>query len=461
MKITSFGAAGDVTGSKHLLEINGYRILLDCGLFQGSREKADRKNREYLFDPSTLDAVVLSHAHIDHSGVLPLLIKEGYQGRIYSTPATHDLCAVMLLDSAFIQKRDAEWLQKKHRSFIAPLYNEDHVYTTMKHFVSYPYENRFEVAPGIFVTFHDAGHVLGSAMVEVEFREKNRDRRFIFSGDIGRKNMPLLEDPWEPDDADVVMMESTYGDRDHDPIETNEAKLAEVVLRTVNRGGKVIIPSFALERAQEVVYALKRLEMAGTIPELPVFVDSPLTVNITEIFRYHTACFDEEFRETMREGGDPFLLKRIEYIRNMDDSMRINSIKEPCIIISASGMCEVGRILHHLRNNCEDPKNTIVIVGFQAQNTLGRRIVERQPEIRIFGVKRPLNAEVKTLNGFSAHAGREELLRFGGRFKRRPKNILLVHGENRALRALKSGLEEGGARGVTIMREAQPRRISW
>ncbi|NLN92545.1 MAG: MBL fold metallo-hydrolase [Candidatus Hydrogenedens sp.] len=461
MKITSFGAAGNVTGSKHLLEINGYRILLDCGLFQGSREKADRKNREYLFDPSTLDAVVLSHAHIDHSGVLPLLIKQGYQGDIFSTPATHDLCSVMLLDSAFIQKRDAEWLQKKHRSFIAPLYNDTHVYKTMQHFVTHAYEKRFEVAPDIYVTFHDAGHVLGSAMIEVEFREKNRDRRFIFSGDIGRKNMPLLEDPWEPDDADIVMMESTYGDRDHDPIETNEEKLAEVVLRTVNRGGKVIIPSFALERAQEVVYALKRLEMAGTIPEIPVFVDSPLTVNITEIFRYHTACFDEEFRETMREGGDPFLLKRIEYIRNMDDSLRINSIKEPCIIISASGMCEVGRILHHLRNNCENPKNTIVIVGFQAQNTLGRRIVERQPEIKIFGVKRPLRAEVKTLNGFSAHAGREELLAFAGRFKRRPKNILLVHGENKALRALKSGLEEQDARGVTIMREAQPRRFDW
>ncbi|HQB03443.1 MAG TPA: MBL fold metallo-hydrolase, partial [Candidatus Hydrogenedentes bacterium] len=387
MKITSFGAAGNVTGSKHLLEISDHRILLDCGLFQGSREQADRKNRESLFDPSTLDAVVLSHAHIDHSGVLPLLIKQGYTGHIYSTHATYNLCNIMLLDSAFIQKRDAEWLQKKHRSFIAPLYDENHVYATMKRFVSYSYEERFEVAPDIYVTFHDAGHVLGSAMVEVQYREKNRDRRFIFSGDIGRKNMPLLQDPWEPDDADVVMMESTYGDRDHDPIETNEAKLAEVVLRTVNRGGKVIIPSFALERAQEVVFCLKRLEMSGTIPEIPVFVDSPLTVNITEIFRYHTENFDDEFRQVMQEGGDPFLLKHIEYIRNMDDSLRINSFKGPCIIISASGMCEVGRILHHLRNHCENPKNTIVIVGFQAQNTLGRRIVERQPEIKIFGVK--------------------------------------------------------------------------
>lgn len=459
MKITSFGAAGNVTGSKHLLEINDHRILLDCGLFQGSREQADRKNRESLFDPSTLDAVVLSHAHIDHSGVLPLLVKQGYRGRIYATPATHDLCSVMLLDSAFIQQRDAEWLQKKHRSFIAPLYDENHVYATMKRFVSYPYEERFEVAPDIYVTFHDAGHVLGSAMVEVQYREKNRDRRFIFSGDIGRKNMPLLEDPWQPDDADIVMMESTYGDRDHDPIETNEAKLAEVVLRTVNRGGKVIIPSFALERAQEVVFCLKRLEMSGTIPEIPVFVDSPLTVNITEIFRYHTENFDEEFRQVMQQGGDPFLLKHIEYIRNMDDSLRINSFKGPCIIISASGMCEVGRILHHLRNHCENPKNTIVIVGFQAQNTLGRRIVERQPEIKIFGVKRPLNAEVKTLNGFSAHAGRQELLEFGARFRRRPKNILLVHGENTSLQALKSGLEGQKARGVKIMREAQPQRF--
>lgn len=455
MKITSYGAAGGVTGSKHLLEINGYRLLLDCGMFQGRRIEADRKNRTFPFDPAMVNAVVLSHAHIDHSGVLPMLHRDGFRGRIYATPATRDLCSVMLLDSANIQQRDAEWLSKKGRDFVAPLYDESDVYEVMKHFASYPYEDRFEVLPDIFVTFQNAGHVLGSAIVVVEYREKGVDRRFIFSGDLGRKNMPLLRDPWVPDDADTVMLESTYGDREHDPIETVEAELAEVVLRTLRRGGKIIIPSFALERAQEVVFALKRLEMNNAIPAIPVYVDSPLTANITEIFRYHKESFDKETKQVMRAAGDPFELDHIEYIRNVDDSMRINTIKDPCIIISASGMCEVGRILHHLRNNCEDPRNTIVIVGFMAQNTLGRRIVERRPEIKIFGVKRALNAEVKTMNGFSAHAGRSELIGFGAHFHGKNKRVLLVHGEDKALEALQSGLHEQGVKNVTIMEEKQ------
>lgn len=455
MNITSYGAAGGVTGSKHLLEINGHRILLDCGMFQGRREESDRKNRAFHFDARTLDAVVLSHAHIDHSGILPMLIRQGYRGRIYTTTATRDLCSVMLLDSAVIQQRDAEWLAKKQRSYMAPLYNESDVYETMKRFVCYPYEDRFEIAPDIHVTLQDAGHVLGSAMIALDYSEQGEARRFIFSGDIGRKHLPILRDPWEPDDADIVMMESTYGDRDHDSVEIMEAKLAEVVVRTVRRGGKVIIPSFALERAQEVVYALKRLEMNGAIPSIPVYVDSPLTANITEIFRYHKEYYDEEITQVSLAAGDPFELKHIEYIRNVDDSMRLNSLTDPCIIISASGMCEVGRILHHLRNNCEDPRNTIVIVGFQAQYTLGRRIVERNAEIKIFGVKRALKAEVKTLNGFSAHAGRKDLLKFGSRFKNRTKNILLVHGEDTGLTALKSGLSDLGVKGIKIMAEKQ------
>ncbi len=453
MKITSFGAAGGVTGSKHLLEINGARILLDCGMFQGSREESARKNRTFPFVAEKLHAVVLSHAHIDHSGTIPMLYKHGYRGRIYTTPATHDLCGVMLLDSANIQERDAEWLAKKQRTFIPPLYDESHVLEAMKHFVNYPYEDRFEVTPDVFITFHDAGHVLGSAMVTVDYKEDGSARRLLFSGDLGRKNMPLLRDPWIPEDADTVIMESTYGDRDHDPIETMEEKLREVVIRTMRRGGKIIVPSFALERAQEVVFALKRLEMNGAIPPLPVYVDSPLTVDITEIFRYHKELFDQETNHVMNLAGDPFVLKNIEYIRNSDDSMRLNTIKDPCVIISASGMCEVGRILHHLRNNCEDARNTILIVGFMAENTLGRRIVERRPEIKIFGVKRPLRAEVVIMNAFSAHAGRSELLEFGARFHGKGKKVLLVHGEETALKALKSGLAEKGVANITIMEE--------
>ncbi|MFA7693784.1 MAG: MBL fold metallo-hydrolase [Candidatus Hydrogenedentes bacterium] len=456
MKITSFGAAGGVTGSKHLLEINGYRILLDCGMFQGRREEAARKNRSFPFSVDKLHAVVLSHAHIDHTGTVPMLHKHGYNGRIYTTPATLDLCGVMLLDSANIQRRDAEWLQKKNREFVAPLYSEEHVYETMRHLVGYPYNDRFEIVPDVFITFQDAGHVLGSAMVVVDYKENGVERRLLFSGDLGRKNMPLLQDPWIPEDADIVIMESTYGDRDHDPIEAMEEQLAHVVLRAIEKGGKIIIPSFALERAQEIVFALKRLEMKKAIPSLPVYVDSPLTVNITEIFRFHTDLFDTETKEVMKKAGDPFELNHIEYVRNMDDSMRLNSITEPCIIISASGMCEVGRILHHLRNNCEDPKNTILIVGFMAENTLGRRIVERRPEIKIFGVKRALRAEVKTMNAFSAHAGRSELIDFGARFHGKNKKVLLVHGEPKSLNALQSGLQEKGVQNTVIMEERVP-----
>ena len=456
MKITSYGGAGGVTGSKHLLEINGSRILLDCGMFQGRREESARKNRSFPFKAEEVDAMVLSHAHIDHSGLLPMLYKSGYRGRIYTTLATHDLCGVMLLDSANIQQRDAEWLAKKQQTFVPPLYDETHVREVMKHFACYSYNDRIEILPDVHVTFQDAGHVLGSAIVVVDYKEDGAERRLIFSGDLGRKNMPLLEDPWIPDDAQTVILESTYGDREHDPIEAMEGGLAEVILRTIRRGGKIIIPSFALERAQEVVFALKRLEMNGVIPELPVYVDSPLTVNITEIFRYHTELFDDETDQVIDRAGDPFELKNIEYIRNVDDSMRLNTLKEPCIIISASGMCEFGRILHHLRNNCEDERNTIAIVGFMAENTLGRRIIERRPEIKIFGVKRQLRAEVVVMNSFSAHAGRSELVEFGERFKGDGRRVLLVHGEEKALKSLRSGLQDSGVSQVTIMEERVP-----
>jgi metallo-beta-lactamase family protein len=268
--------------------------------------------------------------------------------------------------------------------------------------------------------------------------------------------MPILRDPWTPEDADLVMMESTYGNRDHDSIEEMDHKLAEIVRETHRRGGKIIIPSFALERAQEIIYALKRLENNGDLPRLPVFVDSPMTVNITEIFRLHTDCFDEDIRKFMDDAGDPFQLDRIRYIRRAEESMELNELREPAIIIAASGMCEQGRILHHLRNNCSDDRNTILIVGFQAKNTLGRRIVEREKEIRIFGVKRALNADIKVLNGFSAHAGRSELLAFGSRFKDCAEHLLLVHGEAEAMNALKAGLEAQGQTNVVIQKEGIP-----
>lgn len=456
MKITSYGGAGEVTGSKHLLEINGARILLDCGLFQGRRDEAARKNRMPDFDINKVNAIVLSHAHIDHSGLLPMMAKLGYRGNVYTTPATRDLCAIMLLDSSHIQERDAEWLSKKNREFIPPLYSTEDVQEIMRRFVSVSYGVRLPLIPGVYITFHDAGHVLGSAMVELEYEEHNKRRRLIFSGDIGRKNMPILNDPWEPTDADAVIMESTYGNRDHDPIETADAKFAGIVNEAYARGGKIIIPSFALERSQEVIYALKRLQASGAIPEIPVYVDSPLTVNITEIFRLHTEAFDAEFREVMRNAGDPFQLPKIRYIRSVEDSMQLNTLKGPAIIIAASGMCEYGRVLHHLRNHCEDPNNTIVIVGFQAEHTLGRRIVEKSRMIKVFGVPRELNARVRIMNEFSAHAGRSELLEFGARFKGRAERLILVHGEKEALVALKTGLEAKGVQNVHIQAPGVP-----
>lgn len=456
MRITSYGAAEEVTGSKHLLETGHDRILLDCGMFQGSRAEADTKNRQLGFDPFKLHAVVLSHAHIDHSGLLPLLAKRGYRNGVHCTPATRDLCAIMLMDSAHIQHRDAQWLSKKHMTFVPPLYSSEDVQEVMRRFMSVSYEMPFQVSPGVRCTFHDAGHVLGSAMAELEFQENGRRRKLVYTGDIGRKNMPILENPWEPDEADVVVMEATYGLRDHGPIERIEEKLAGIIGETVARGGKIIIPSFALERAQEVIYALKRLEMHGKMPDVPVFVDSPLTVNVTEVFRLHTESFDREFSKVMRETGDAFELQRIRYIRSTSESMALNGLKGPAIIISAAGMCEHGRILHHLRNNCSDPRNTILIIGFQAKNTLGRRIVERQRRIKILGLEHELNAQVRIMNEFSAHAGRSELIEFGKRFKGRAGHVLLVHGEPESQEGLKTALEAEGVENVHIQKAGEP-----
>lgn len=455
MKITSYGGAMEVTGSKHLIDLNGERVLLECGMFQGRREEANRKNRKLGFDPEKIHALALSHAHIDHSGLLPLMAKQGYRGAVYATAATRDLCSIMLMDSAHIQQRDAEWLTKKQRTFVPPLYAPEDVQEIVRRFVGVPYEVPMPLTPNVQLTMQNAGHVLGSAMVELECRDNGRTRRILFSGDIGRKNTPILSDPWEPRDADVVIMESTYGNREHKPLDQVDEKFAAIIHEAYERGGKIIIPSFALERSQEVIYALKRLETKGAIPNIPVYVDSPLTVNITEVFRLHTEGFDNDFQALMRETRDPFELQNIRYIRSQEESMALNTLEGPAIIISASGMCEYGRVLHHLRNNCEDPRNIILIVGFQAHYTLGRRIVERNRTIKIFGVPRQLNAQVRVMNEFSAHAGRTELIEFAKRFKGRAERILLVHGETEAIMALQADLAAEGLN-VSIQEEGVP-----
>ena len=388
MRITSYGGAGEVTGSKHLLEINGNRILLDCGLFQGRREDSDRKNRDLGFDASKVNAVLLSHAHIDHSGLLPMLVKRGFRGVVYATHATRDLCSIMLLDSAHIQQRDAEWLSKKQMAYVAPLYGKEDVqgdHAQLRRDVvrqAHPRrQRRLRHLPrrGPRARLgHDRTRILrGRRAPQAYLQRRHRPQEYAHP-----------QRPVEPGAADTVMMESTYGNREHDPIEEADEKLAAIINETRARGGKVVIPTFALERAQEIIYALKSLEASGAIPSIPVFVDSPLTVNITEIFRLHTEGFDREFAELMRDAGDPFQLENIRYIRDRNQSMELNNLEGPAIILSASGMCEFGRIVHHLRNTISDPRNTVLIVGFQAEHTLGRRIVEKRRTVKIFGVAR-------------------------------------------------------------------------
>ncbi|MEX2189561.1 MAG: MBL fold metallo-hydrolase, partial [Bacteroidota bacterium] len=406
------------------------------------------RNRTFPFDASTIDAVVLSHAHIDHAGNLPNLVKSGFHGRIYATAATRDLCQIMLYDSAYLQERDLAFLKKRGKNADLPkepLYTSKDVDQTIDQFVGVPYRRYFDVADGIRVKFFDAGHILGSASVLAEITEVGKKTLLGFTGDLGRKDMPILKDPEHMGDVDLLISESTYGGKVHEPVTEMNRSLLEVIRRTVDRGGKVIIPAFSVGRTQEIVYATFELFNEGKLPAVPVYVDSPLAVNATEVFRLHPECFDEETLRYLHHDEDPFGFGRLKYIRSVDDSKRLNGKKEPCVIIAASGMCEGGRILHHLANNIEESRNTVLIVGFMAEHTLGRRLVERQPEVKIFGDVVRLNAEVAILNSFSAHAGQDELLQYIGRMeKKRLKGIYLVHGEMNQADQLAVKLRESG-----------------
>jgi metallo-beta-lactamase family protein len=450
IELEFIGAAQTVTGSKHLLRTGRATVLLDCGLFQGHRREAAQRNRTLPIEVEALDAVVLSHAHIDHSGALPILHKRGYRGPVFATPATRDLCIPMLEDAAGIQLADARHIQRlierDHLDLepVEPLYGPDDVAGLLGQVVSVPYQRRHQVAPGVTLTFLDAGHVLGSAVVVLDIEDDGVHARLAFTGDLGRPHLPILRDPQVPDGVHCLLTESTYGDRVHGSFAETTDALAEAVTRTHARGGKVIIPSFALERAQEIIYELKRLRMAGRIPAMPVYVDSPLTVKLTDVFKLHPDCFDHETFELLRSGQSPFDFEGLEYVSDVEASKAIDAREAPCIVISASGMCEAGRVLHHLRTAIESERNTVLIVGFQAQHTLGRRLVERRSEVRIFGVMHPLAAEVVVLDGFSAHADQAGLLEYAEAVRQRGRlrQVILVHGEPPAQRVL-AGLLSG------------------
>lgn len=455
MEFQSFGGAQEVTGSMHIISVNGKRILLDCGLFQGRRAVALERNSSLPFDATQINAVILSHAHIDHSGNLPCLVKQGYRGPIYCTHATRDLCNVMLYDSAYLQERDLEYANKKRarrkEPLLQPPYDIIDVTETLQHFIGVNYHYSVAVAPGVTATFYDAGHILGSALTLLEVEEKGRQIRIGFSGDVGRKNMPILRDPEVFDAVDILLLESTYGGRIHEPAENMKESLFAVIKKTVERNGKIIIPSFSVGRTQELIYLLHELFNENRLPPIPIYVDSPLAVNATEVFRMHPECFDAETLQLIHAHDDPFGFRRIIYVRTVDESKALNELKSSCVIISASGMCEGGRIVHHLANNIEDPKNTVLIVGYQAEHTLGRRLVERIPQITIFGDLYKVNAEVVVLNSFSAHAGQDELLEFVDAIDHNTlKKILLVHGEPAQAEALKEKLKTIGNHTIGI-----------
>lgn len=448
IRIRFMGAVRTVTGSMHMIENGETRILVDCGLFQGHRKDFYEINSKLPFDPAQVDACILSHAHIDHSGNIPNLVKQGFKSRILTTGATRDLCYSMLPDSGHIQEEDIKYLNKKNKRRglppLEPLYTIKDAEDSLQYFDGHAYEQRIAVKGDSAVTFYDAGHVLGSSTPLIEIQDGGRMTRIAYAVDLGRKNIPILNDPVTPPDIDYLFLESTYGGRLHSSPEETMGQLQEIVKTTVERGGKIIIPSFALERTQEIVYYLNDLFNEKLVPEIPVYVDSPLAVNLTEVFFQHPECYDEEMYEAFKKGDDPLGARRVKYIKDVEKSKALHYDHEPKIIISAAGMCEAGRILHHLKNNIENPKNTVLIVGYMAKNTLGRRIAEKHRKVKIFGQEYQLNAEVRVMDSFSAHADRNELFEYVRPLKGSLKGIFIVHGEEEQSEQLYELLKENG-----------------
>ena len=449
MELEFVGAAREVTGSCHILRVAGKTIVLDCGLFQGKRADSQEKNLRLPVPIEEIDAIVLSHAHIDHAGRLPFLVRHGYNGPMWCTPATRDLCAVMLADSAHIQEKDAEFLARRGKERVEPLYSLRHTTRTIELMMSVPYRRTFDVVPGVRATYIDAGHILGSASVTLDCTEGNVTRRLVFSGDVGRSGLPIIRDPETPDGADVVIMESTYGNRTHESVDGARARLAAVIRETSSRGGRILIPAFAVGRTQELVYDLHVLAREGAIPSIPIYIDSPLAIDTTSVFEMHPDVFDRG-EELVQKVQDLFRFNLVHYTRDVEESKALAKMHGPMVIIAASGMAESGRILHHLAQGASDPRNTVLIVGFQAEHTLGRRIVERRPMLRIFGDEVPLRAEVVVINGYSAHADRTELSSWIDRVREQSpelRQVWLVHGEPPAQDELATALS---AKGLTV-----------
>ncbi len=447
MKIHFYGAARTVTGSQFLLEVNGSRILLECGLFQGKRADTYHFNQNFMFDPKSIDVLLLSHAHIDHSGNIPNLVKQGYSNHIYATEATVSLVEIMLRDSGHIQESDIQYVNKKRARRgeppMEPLYTYEDAEMACDLLRPVKYNQQIEVAKGVTATFVDSGHILGSASIVLNINENGKVKRLWFSGDIGRDGLPLLKDPIMPINADYMIMESTYGDKTHSDPEQAFLEFRDVTQKTIGRSGKIIIPAFAVGRTQELIYFLNRMLTAKDIPPIPIYVDSPLAVNATDIFKKYYHLFDRETQEFIQsEKHTALSYPNLKYTRSVEESKALNDLKGPAIIISASGMAEAGRILHHLRNNIENPLNTIMIVSWQAPHTLGRRLAERQKTVRIFGQLFERRAEVATIGGLSAHAGQTKLMDYAKATKDTLKGLYLVHGEERSANVLMEKLEQ-------------------
>ena len=456
MKIQFCGAVRTVTGSQFVVSANGTSILLDCGMFQGRRKETYEKNKNFHFNPASIDNLILSHAHIDHSGNIPNLVRNGFKGSIYATQPTVDLCKIMLKDSAYLQQKDVEWVNKirarKNEPPIEPLYTLEDVEASLNLFVGVEYDKTFTIGPDINVTFRDAGHILGSASILLEIEEGSVCRRLGYTGDIGRPNMPIIRDPNQLRELDILIMESTYGNRIHAPYTDSEERLAQLINKAAKSGGKIIIPAFAVGRTQSIVYILHKLFNENRIPEIPVFVDSPMANHATEVFRSHFEDLDREtYRIFLQNNEDPFGFKRLKYVETVEESKKLNQLSYPHIIISASGMAEGGRVLHHLRNSIEDRRTLVLFVGHAVKETLARKIVDGEKKVKIFGEEFKVKCQVETMDAFSAHADRKDLLKYVDiNSPSKLNDIFLVHGELEQIESLRDALRSKKYKNVHI-----------